>query len=70
MSGINLGRVVVVGLVAGLVMNIGEYILNEQLLVADLTAALEARNLPAVGGGAIGVFVTMTFAFGILLVWL
>jgi formiminotetrahydrofolate cyclodeaminase len=44
--------------------------LNEQLLVADLTAALEARNLPAVGGGAIGVFVTMTFAFGILLVWL
>ncbi|HAK54759.1 MAG: hypothetical protein QF463_01170 [Vicinamibacterales bacterium] len=70
MSGINIGRVVVGGLVAGLVMNVGEYILNEPLLGAELTAALEARNLPAVGGGAIGVFVTMTFAFGILLVWL
>ena len=70
MSGINIGRVVSGGLVAGLVMNIGEFILNEPLLGADLTAALEARNLPAVGGGAIGVFVTLTFVFGILLVWL
>jgi hypothetical protein len=70
MSGINLGRVVIGGLVAGLVMNVGEYILNEPLLGADLTAALAERNLPPVGGGAIGVFVTMTFAFGILLVWL
>ena len=70
MSGINIGRVVSGGLVAGLVMNIGEFILNEPLLGADLAVALEARNLPDIGGGAIAVFVTMTFVFGIILVWL
>lgn len=70
MSGINIGRVVSGGLVAGLVMNIGEFILNEPLLGADLAVALEARNLPDIGGGAIAVFVTMTFVFGFILVWL
>jgi hypothetical protein len=35
-----------------------------------LAQALQARNLPPVGGGAIAYFVVMCFLLGILMVWL
>ena len=70
MSGINIGRVILGGLLAGLVMNIGETILNVPILGAQMDAATESLGLDPVGGGAIAMFVIMTFAFGILLVWL
>jgi hypothetical protein len=70
MSGINIGRVVGGGLVAGLVMNISQSILNVPVLGAEMDAELAALNLPAPGGGAIGIFVLMGFLLGILTVWL
>ncbi len=70
MAGINTRGVIVGGLVAGLIINVSEYILNEPVLGADMTAALTDHNLPAVGGGAIAVFVTMGFLVGLVLVWL
>jgi hypothetical protein len=70
MGHINIGRVVGGGLLAGLVINIGETILNVFVLAAPMEAALKARNLPAVGGSAIGVFVLLCFVLGITIVWL
>ena len=64
-----MGRVVKGGLVAGLIINVGETILNVPLAGEDLAQALEARNLPPVGGGAIAYFVVMCFLLGILMVW-
>jgi hypothetical protein len=70
MGQINFGRVVLGGLLAGLVINVGETILNLFVVAAPMEAALKARNLPAVGGSAIAVFVLLCFALGITIVWL
>src|SRR5437867_4450129 len=70
MSTINLGRVILGGLATGLVVNIGETIFNLAVVNQDMEAALLARNLPPVAGGAIGGFVILTFALGLVTVWL
>ena len=70
MSGINLARVVLGGLVAGLVINIGESIFNGWLFAADMEAAMARLNVPPIGGSAISVFLTLGFALGIATVWL
>jgi hypothetical protein len=64
-----MNRVLLGGLVAGLIINIGESILNVPLAGDALADALAARNLPPVGGGAIAYFVIMCFLLGILMVW-
>jgi hypothetical protein len=51
-AGIQMGRVIAGGLVAGLIVNIGETILNVPLAGAAMEQALQARNLPPVGGEA------------------
>ena len=70
MGKINLARVILGGLVAGLVVNVGETILNMVVIADDMAAALAARNLPPVEGAAITSFVVMTFGLGIAMVWL
>lgn len=70
MGKINLTRVLLGGLLAGLVINIGETVLNMVVLAPDMESTLAARNLPPVGNDAITSFVIMGFAFGIGLVWL
>lgn len=70
MASINTRGVVVGGLVAGLIINVSEYILNEPVLGAQMTDALTAHNLPPVGGSAIAVFVILGFVLGLVLVWL
>jgi hypothetical protein len=70
MQRINLARVVLGGLLAGLVINIGESVLNGWLLADEMNAAMARLNLPPVGGTAIAVFVIMGFALGISTVWL
>lgn len=70
MAGINTARVVLGGIVAGLVINVSEVILNMLVLAADMNAAMIQLNLPPVGGQAIAVFLAMGFALGIAMVWL
>jgi hypothetical protein len=65
-----MGRVVSAGLVAGLIINVGETILNVPLAGEAMAQALQARNLPPVGGGAIAYFIAMCFLLGVLMVWL
>jgi hypothetical protein len=68
--GINTARVVIGGIVAGLVINVSEFILNMVVLGADMNAAMTRLNLPPVGGQAIAVFVLLGFALGIATIWL
>ena len=67
---INWARVFGGGLVAGLIINIGEFILNEPILGAEFAAAMASMNKEAPGAGAIMVFVMLSLAIGILAVWL
>ena len=66
----NVGRVILAGLLAGLVINIGETVLNTVVAGPAMEEALRARNLPPVGGVAIGGFVFFAFVLGIMTVWL
>ncbi len=70
MHGINLARVVLGGLLAGLVIDVGEFLFNGWLFAADMEAAMRQLNLPPPGGGAIATFLIMGFALGIATVWL
>jgi hypothetical protein len=65
---INFGRVLLGGLVAGIVLNIGEYILNDKVFGAQMKEYLAKHNFPAPGGNAIVVAVVMTFVLGIVIV--
>ena len=67
---INWVRVFGGGLLAGLIINIGEFILNEPILGAELEEVMAGMNREPPGTGAIMIFVMMGFAIGILAVWL
>ena len=70
MNRINLGRVLLGGLVAGLVLNIGEFVLNEKVLGAQMKAFFSSHNFKDPGGSFIAAAVGMTFVVGIVVVWL
>ena len=70
MGSINTARVVIGGIVAGLVINVSETVLNMVVLGTDMNAAMARLNLPPVDNLAIGVFVAMGFAVGIATIWL
>jgi len=65
---INFGRVLLGGLVAGIVLNIGEYILNDKVFGAQMKEYFAKHNFPTPGGNAIAVAVVMTLVLGIVIV--
>lgn len=70
MGKINLGRVVLGGLVAGVVYNIGEAVLNMVVIGKDLEEMIQKFNLPDTGGEFIAKATVMMFVFGIVTVYL
>ncbi len=70
MAKINLGRVVLGGLLAGVVLNVGEFILNQPILGEDWDAAMRALNLEPVAGAAVALYVLWSFVMGIAIVWI
>lgn len=70
MAAINASRVLAGGFVAGVIMNFGEYVLNEPILGEEWRAALETLNRPPMGEDAIPKFIAMTLILGIFTVWL
>jgi hypothetical protein len=68
MGRINIGRVLLGGLVAGVILNVGEYILNDKVLGARMKEYLATHRFPTPGGNAIAVAVVMTFVLGIVIV--
>jgi hypothetical protein len=70
MNQINVVGVLKGGLVAGLIMNVSEFLLNVPIAGAQMNQEFAARNLPPVAGGQVGQFVAITLVTGILTVWL
>ncbi len=69
MGHINLGRVLVGGLVAGIIINFGEFILNGVLIAEEMNAAMAALNRPPIDPRMIIWFVLISFGFAFVLVW-
>jgi hypothetical protein len=70
MGNINFGRVLLGGLVAGVILNIGEYLLNDVVLARQMAALLRKLGLPEPGTHFVMLAVSMTLLLGIVLVWL
>lgn len=66
----NWKRILLGGLLAGLVLNIGEIILNVPIIGEEFDAVIAKYGLPAMGGSTIALFVVLCFLLGILSVWL
>jgi len=69
-SKINVGRVLLGGLVAGLVINAGEFLLNGILLRPHIEADMKRMNLTPPGAGFGLLAVALTFIFGMAAVLL
>lgn len=75
MSSINWGRVILGGLLAGMVINVFEFFLNGVVLAKDWEAAMAALGRPPIAGSQIAVFFVWSFILwgfliGIFAVWL
>jgi len=68
MGNINIGRVILGGLVAGLVLNIGEFLLNGVVLAAQMKAFNAQHNFADPGSNFIIMAVLLTFVLCIVLV--
>jgi hypothetical protein len=72
MAGVKSGKIVVAGLIAGLVLNVGDFLINAVLMTADYQAELTRLGLDpaaAESGRVIATWVMIDFLMGVLLVW-
>lgn len=69
MGKINWGRVFLGGLLAGVVINVFEYVTNGVVLWAEWDAAMKALGRQ-MSSGATGAFVVLEFLMGIAAIWL
>ena len=70
MGRINMGRVIVGGLLAGLVINTSEFVLNTFVIAQAMEEAMKKMGLPPIDGTMIVCFVVLGFLLGITTVWL
>jgi len=70
MEKINIKMVLLGGLLAGLVLNIGEFILNVLIIGDAWMEWAKSMNLPEMDGNEIIFYVIWSFLVGIALVWL
>jgi hypothetical protein len=68
MNKINFGRVILGGLVAGLILNIGEFVLNTVVLAEHMKAFNAQHAFKDPGTNFIIVAVVLTFVLGIVMV--
>src|ERR1041385_1730055 len=69
MGGINFGRAMLGGLVAGVVLNIGEWVFNGVILAKQMTEYMTEHKFPQMTGSAIGVAMAMTFVLGFVMIF-
>ena len=69
MGKINLGRVILGGIVAGIIVNAFEFVLNGMLLDKQWTDLMASINRPALGVTEIVYFNVFGFAMGLVAVW-
>ena len=65
---INFGRVLLGGLVAGLILNLGEYLLNDKVLATAMHDFFKKCGIPLPGATFIVIAVVITFVLGIVIV--
>lgn len=70
MGKINYVRVLLGGLVAGVILTIGEYLINEVVLAKQMEEAFRRLNVPKPGNNFIIAATGMTILLGVVLVWL
>jgi hypothetical protein len=70
MGQINTGRVLLGGLVAGVVINIGEFLLNGVLLADYYVRVTSQLGVPQMSNATIGIYVLLAFVIGLVGVWL
>src|SRR5262245_26079041 len=71
MKKINLGRVLLGGLIAGVVLNIGEYLLNGVVFADEMKQDFQRLGLPSEpGGNFLAKAVVVTFILGIVITFL
>ena len=69
MGRINLGRVVLGGIAAGIVINLFEFLLNGVLLADQWTELMKSINRPALDGMHVGYFMALGLVQGVVAVW-
>ena len=69
MGKINLKGVIIGGLVAGVVLNVVDFILFGVVLKDQMAAMLQAMGKPAMSSGMMAYFTFLDFLYGIYLVW-
>ena len=72
MAAINYGRVVLGGLVAGVVANIGDFVVNNMIMADDMIRMAQRLNLnqAVMASAAVGMtWVVVDFVYGTLIVW-
>jgi len=70
MGSININRVILGGIVAGVVGNILGYLVDGVILAPQWAAAMQALGKPEFTGSQIAGFVILGLAYGILTIWL
>jgi hypothetical protein len=71
MGKINMGRVLLGGLLTGLIMNIGEFLFNGVLMAERMKEEFRRLNLPSEPSGrTVALWVVLTFILGIAIVYL
>jgi hypothetical protein len=68
MSNINVGRAILGGLVTGLILNIGEFVLNTKILGKEMQDFFKRCGFPEPGTNFIVIAVAITFVLGIVIV--
>lgn len=70
MGKINSGRVLLGGLVAGVILTIGEYLINDVILRKQMEELFRKANVPKPGNGFLVAAIGLTILLGLVLVWL
>lgn len=70
MGTIDRKRVIVGGVVAGVVLNVLEYVLHGMLLKERWEASMADLGLEPYGAADMGVMILLTFLLGLVLVWM
>ena len=68
MGKINLGRVLLGGLVAGVILNAGEWLLNGVVLKSTMDAFFKKCGIPQPGNNFLVIAIAITFVLGIVIV--
>src|SRR5581483_6712472 len=68
MSKINLGRVILGGIVAGVILNLGEGVLNSFILHDEMQKFFTRCGSPQPGGSFLAIAVAITLVLGIVMI--